>query len=140
LTKWTFRTSFDLRVLFNRHLRVRSSTEEVLRGHELEATVEIHNARRLDRVEVGLVCTELYLAVSSGPNSAAFETREHTEYESWMAMDAGLDERKVRLRVPAGAPFSYEGENLSFRWQVVAHGERRRRLDVRATCDVRVLP
>ena len=119
---------------------MRSSAEEVLRGHELDATVEIHNARRLDRVNVGLVCTELYLAVASGPNRSGPETQEHTEFETWIAVDPGLGERTVRLGVPADAPFSYDGENLSFRWQVVAHGERRRRLDVRAACDVRVLP
>jgi hypothetical protein len=42
--------------------------------------------------------------------------------------------------VPAEAPFSYDGELLCFRWELVARGRRKHRLDAQARQEVSVLP
>jgi len=48
--------------------------------------------------------------------------------------------QSVRLPIPPEAPFSYDGDCLSFRWKVVARGRRKRRLDAQVKRDITVLP
>ena len=107
------------------------------------------DARRLSAVEVGLICTEYYdVEVQSSSTdahghtttSSSHETHEAVAHEAWTPAEPMAGVQSVRLAVPPGSPFSYEGDCLSFRWKVIARGHKARRLDARAEADLRVLP
>jgi hypothetical protein len=94
-------------------------------------------------VEVGLVCTEYYRAVSSGsePGDSTQVTYDAIAYQTWVPVDAALGVHSVRFAIPQDAPFSYHGEvALSFKWEVIARGHRGRGFDARATRELSVLP
>jgi len=61
-------------------------------------------------------------------------------HEAWLPIESAPGVQSVRLTIPPEAPFSYEGDCLSFRWEVVARGRRRRRLDAQAKHEISVLP
>ena len=122
---------------------------EVRRGEEVDVAVTVVDTRRLSAVEVGLICTECYdVEVQSTSTdadghtttSSSREKRDAIAHEAWAHAELMVGVQSVRLAVPPGAPFSYEGDCLSFRWQVVARGRKERRLDARAEADLRVLP
>ena len=95
----------------------------------------------MGEVEVGLVCTEFFateLRGSDGRRSRG--TSSASAHEAWLAVEGTPGLHSVRLAVPAEAPFSYEGELLSFKWEVVARGRRKRRLDAQARHEISVLP
>jgi hypothetical protein len=120
-------------------LEVGAIQREVRRGEELDARVTI--ASSSGAVEVGLVCTELYAAaVSDGDGGRRRGTAAATAYEAWLPVETTLGLHGVRLTVPSHAPFSYEGELLCYRWEVVARGRRKRRLDAQARHAISVLP
>jgi hypothetical protein len=116
----------------------------VHRGDQVEAVVTVSRPRGLGRLEVGLVCTESYdYWSSSTPGSdsgSSRETAHEVAHEAWQAVEPGVGEHTVRFGVPVDAPFSYKGTCLSFKWELVAVGRRRRRLDAQAAADVTVLP
>ena len=121
-------------------LEVRVAPGEVARGEEVDATVSVDDPRRMERLEVGLVCTEEYSRRSEDERGYPRElTAYATAYEEWVPL-AGEGEQTVRLKVPADGPFSYQGGHLKYRWHAVARGVRRLRPDLRATCDLEVRP
>ena len=132
---------FDsIRTRLTRGLTVHSKPQQLERGGELEATVTIDDPRKHADVEVGVVCTEAYAVQSldnDGPDQAITWA---TAYEAWQRVEPTAGTHVVRLKVPTDGPFSYRGELLSFTWEVVARGVRKRRLDARATCRIEVLP
>jgi len=124
-------------------LEVDTSEEEVCRGEEVDALVTISSVRRLRELEVGLVCTEYYKAVStdSEPGDSSYVEHDAIAHQTWVPVDAALGVQSVRFRIPQEAPFSYRGEvALSFKWEVIARAHRRRGLDARATHEITVLP
>ena len=122
-------------------LEVGAIQRALRRGGELDARVTIASSGGLGAVEVGLVCTELYAAaVSDGDGGRRRGTAAATAYEAWLPVESTLGLHGVRLTVPSHAPFSYEGELLCFRWEVVARGRRKRRLDAQARHAISVLP
>ena len=125
-----------VRVGLTKGLEVAADEELVARGGELEATVAAKNPKGLGVLEVGLVCTETYEV--SGEDGSGLSWG--TAYESWTPLEPGTPRQTVRLRVPADGPYSYIGSVLSFRWEVVARGVRKRRVDARATFDLEVRP
>lgn len=110
------------------------------RGGELDAVVTLSDVAGLQDVQVGLFCTERYAVQMHTDNGSRQGTCWATAYERWVPMATTPGVQTVRLRVPPEAPFSYEGDILSFRWEIIARGRRRRRLDAQATCPLSVLP
>ncbi len=101
----------------------------------------MHSPGKLGRVEVGLVCTEAYaVRTTDADGDSSRGTSWATAYEAWTPVDMVAGTRTVRLSVPADGPFSYSGVTLSFKWEVVARGVRKRRIDARSTVDLEVRP
>lgn len=128
-----------LRIRATRGLELAASPEEVVRGGWLDAVVTVSDAAKLEDLEVGLFCTERYMTEFGGPESGPATTWA-TAHETWVPMATTPGVQTARLRVPPEAPFSYDGDIVSFRWEVVARGRRKRRLDARVTHPVSVLP
>jgi hypothetical protein len=131
-----------LRRRLARGFQIGASDQDVRRGEEVEALVTISNARGLGDVEVGLVCSEYYACYSEGvgddPGGRA--TTYAIAHEAWLPVESAPGVQSVRLTIPPEAPFSYEGDCLSFKWEVVARGRRSRRLDAQARREISVLP
>jgi hypothetical protein len=126
-------------------LQIGPPTDQVRRGEEIDVEVTVVDPRRLTNVEVGLVCTEYYdvevtSTDSEGHTSSSRQTRDAIAHEAWIPVENAPGSQTVRLLIPPGAPFSYEGDCLSFRWELVARGHKRWRLDARAEHDLRVAP
>jgi len=122
-------------------LAVDASDRPVRRGDELEARVTISRDGGLGHVEVGLLCTEFFAsAVSDSRGARRRGTASATAHEAWLPVDGTPGVHSVRLAVPAEAPFSYDAELLSFRWDVVARRRRKHRLDAQARHEISVLP
>ena len=122
-----------------RHFEVVAEPLELHRGEEVDAELTVHDLDELDgRLEVGLVCVERYdhPPAAGGDGSTAPEraTAEHVAYERWLPAWRTDEPQSFAFRVPTDAPYSYEGECLSFAWRVAAReperdregGERRR--------------
>jgi hypothetical protein len=112
----------------------------VFRGEEAEGLVTIASSKWFEAVVVGRVCTEYYdVEVGSGEHSRTV-TREAIAYEVWLPIETAPGEQSVRLAVPPDAPFSYEGDTLSFGWEVVARARRRHGLDALAAQKIKISP
>jgi hypothetical protein len=125
-------------------LEIAASGQEARRGEEVEALVTISGRRRLGDVEVGLLCTEYYDKESSYTDDNGTHTSRTTSeaiaHETWLPVESAPGVQSVRFMIPPEAPFSYKGDCLSFKWEVVARGRRRHRLDAQARHDISVLP
>lgn len=129
-----------------RGLQVGASDQGVRRGEDLDARVTISSSGGLGGVEVGLICTEFYECdvyerdVSHSDAVRSRGTSSATAHEAWLPVESTPGVHSVRLTVPAEAPFSYEGELLCFRWEVVVRERRKGRLDAQARHQISVLP
>jgi hypothetical protein len=109
-----------------RSFEVAGEPLEVRRGGEVEAGLTVYDPEEIgERLEVGLVCVERYdRAVSSrtegGETVADRAIAEDVAYERWVPARRTEEEQIFRFRIPADAPYSYEGEFLSFAWRVSA--------------------
>jgi hypothetical protein len=119
---------------------------DVRRGEELEAELTIFDPEDAgERIEVGLVCVERYDRPESRrtEDGTAVEVRgigEQVAYEAWVPAWRTEEPQTVAFHVPPDAPYSYEGECLSFAWRVSAR-ERGRSDECRSLDDpVWVLP
>ena len=124
-------------------LEVSVPNQGVCRGLEVEACVTVSNPEGLDNVEVGLVCTESYDYHDSGSGAddpGGRSTAYAVAYEAWRPVVNGPGMQVVRLAIPPRAPFSFDGDCLSFVWEVKVRGRRRRRLDAQAGHEILVLP
>jgi membrane protein implicated in regulation of membrane protease activity len=105
----------------------------------LEVAVERDAVRRGERVaavatgdgtiEVGLVCTEHYDVWREGAadDSRSRGTRSAVVCSTWSPAPYASLGQRVELAVPADAPYSYEGDCVSFAWSLNVRrlGERR---------------
>ena len=108
------------------HLNLSVSDDEPRRGDELVATVRVSDpAKAAERIEVGLVCRELYdyrtrSSSSSSVGSSSHSRRvtgEKTCFEQWQPIERTTGDH-LTFRIPPEQPFSYEGDCLSFSWKV----------------------
>jgi hypothetical protein len=134
-----------LRRRLTRGLDVATGDEPARRGGEVEALVTISNARKLGDLEVGVVCTEYYdeqetTRDSDGSTSLSRSTSDEVAHESWSQVESISGTQSLRFMIPSDAPFSYRGECLSFKWEVVARGHKSRGLDAQARSEFSVLP
>jgi hypothetical protein len=122
----------------------------VRRGEEVEARVSIFASRAIGDLKVGVRCTELYdedVTDDTGSSSTMpmrsstrRKTFEAVAYETWVPVEAVSGEQSARVAIPEDAPFSYAGDCLSFKWEVVAREVRRHAVDAEATHELQVMP
>ena len=127
-----------LRRKLTKGLEVRVEQPEARRGDDVQAVVVVTEPEGLGELEVGIVCREFYdETVSSGEGSSR-TTSNAVEYEAWQPMQCVRGEHAVTLTIPTEAPYSYAGDCLSFRWDVVARGRKRLALDAQASQEIAV--
>ncbi len=105
------------------HLRLMVSPVDVRRGDRLTATLTLTDLAKVeqDEVQVGLVCTEWYEVDDTVVGSGTVRvTTDDVAYEEWVPAERRSDPQPFTFSVPADAPFSYEGNMLSFGWRVAA--------------------
>jgi hypothetical protein len=111
--------------------------DEARRGEQLSVTLTLATSpeRGEHGLEVGIVCTERWdYQVQARPRGAPVvlrQTAEATPHEEWRAVEARPGEHVVTFEIPRDAPYSYEGECVSFAWRVSARLVRRLRSDPR---------
>jgi hypothetical protein len=120
-----------------RELDVLPAAQEVRRGDTLEASVKAEAG--VEGLEAGLVCTETFpvFVVRGKLTRSGHEFEDEVAYEQWLPVETL--QQTVALSVPLEAPYSYDGENLKFKWRVAVR-QRRRGLDAVRTREIRVLP
>jgi len=130
-------------------LEIEATGEPIRRGDDVEALVTISDPAKVGSVEVGVVCTEYYdedveqtSTDSHGvpQTQSSRETLEATAHEEWRPLEPVAGVQSARFAIPADAPFTYEGDCLTFQWEVVARGRRRDRLDALASTPISVTP
>jgi hypothetical protein len=142
---WSWRQIRDVlpRRLGSGRLEVSAPEQGVCRGREVEASITVSKPEGLDSVEVGLVCTESYDYRDSGygaDDAPSRGTSYAIAYEAWRPVVSAPGRQVVGLAIPPQAPFSFDGDCLSFKWEVMVRGRRRRRLDALAGHEILVLP
>jgi hypothetical protein len=133
-------------------LEIDAQETPVRRGEEVEARVSIFASRAIGDLKVGVRCTELYdeeVTDDTGSSSTIRmpmnsstrrKTFEAVAYETWVPVAAVSGEQSARVAIPEDAPFSYAGDCLSFKWEVVAREVRRHAVDAEATHGLQVMP
>lgn len=118
---------------------------EAQRGEAVEAAVRINDAAQATGdLEIGIVCTAYYdrWTQSGRPDDGAPRrvTAEGIVYEDWREVPASLGAQQVVFAIPADAPFSHEGECLSFAWRVTARRHESLARDPRRDVAIWVAP
>jgi hypothetical protein len=107
--------------------------QETRRGDELTATLDM--ARPRDGLEVGIVCVERYDYLASGSvKGARFairQSRDAIAFEDWQPVEPIASEHRYTFAIPHDAPYSWEGECVTFAWRVSARVARKLRSDPR---------
>lgn len=107
-----------------RYFRVSANPTDLRRGDKVNVQLEITDVDKLQgRVQVGLVCTELYDErkvnyTQNGQTTRRVVTRA-TAYEKWNTA-AGNRSESFTFEIPADGPFSHEGAVLTLEWRVTA--------------------
>jgi hypothetical protein len=107
------------------HFEVIGEPLELRRGEEVEVELTIHYPEDVgERLEVGLVCVERYdqpvSRIEASETVVEREVGEDIAYETWVPAWRTEEQQTFRFRVPPEAPYSHEGECLSFAWRVSA--------------------
>jgi len=122
-------------------LDVEASDQAVSRGDDIEAQVTISNAEKAGSVEVGVVCTEYYdedVTEETMDDHGIMQQETHrktlhaTAHEDWRPIESTVGVQTVPFTIPAEAPFSYEGDCVSLKWELVARGRRQNQPDAEA--------
>ena len=106
--------------------RVEVAAHEVARGGRVDARLVVEpGAEAPGRLEVGLVCTVWYdeWRRHHDPGGTSDRMRvvaDAVAFEAWQPLSALPGSQAVRFDVPPDAPFSHEGEVVSFSWRVAA--------------------
>ncbi len=110
-----------------RGVTVDAEPERTRRGTSVQASARAD--REVGDLELGIVCTVFYdKTVSSGSRGRSRRaTRSSTVFERWVPAAVGAFGSAVRVDVPGDAPYSYEGDCISFAWSLRARRAGRRR-------------
>lgn len=107
--------------------------DELRRGEELSVTFTGRGSED-DQLEVGLVCVERFdqqvRVYNRGASTVVRQTAEATVHQEWRPVEP-VGERTFSFQIPSEAPYSYEGECVSYVWQVSARAVKRLRKDPR---------
>jgi len=82
-------------------------------------------------LQVGIVCEERYDVEARVGRSVRRQTGHATVYEHWQPLATGAREQNFVFCVPVDAPYSYEGDCLSYAWRLSARAPGRLRKDAR---------
>jgi hypothetical protein len=128
------------------HLQLTTDADETRRGRTVTVTLRntTPGASGGGRLELGLVCTESYdyEHVTHGKDGrrSSRQTRQVAAHEEWRPVDPAAPEHEVAFALPAQAPFSFEGDCVSYAWKVSAREVRPKRIDARLDHPIWVLP
>jgi hypothetical protein len=116
---------------------------EMRRGEEISITFR-GKRENDDRLEVGLVCVErhdMQVRVSvKGVSTVSRQTVEAAVHEQWQPVPPAVREQTFTFEIPDSAPYSYEGECVSYSWRASARAVRRLRRDPRLDLPIWVQP
>ena len=108
-----------------RHLQVSVSPGQVGRGQPVSVRLDVVVALPAEAtVEVGLVCSEIYdyievIRTQQG-RSRSRSTKVVDAYAEWMPAQPTGGSQQFGFTVPYDAPYSYEGDCVSYAWRVTA--------------------
>ncbi|MCU0309170.1 MAG: hypothetical protein MUE51_15670 [Thermoleophilia bacterium] len=123
--------------------RVVATPQALRRGDDVQASLEVTATVR-GPLRVGLVLLERYDVMESRTDGEhTYEervTREARAHEDWRDADGAPGEQRFRFSVPAGAPYSHEGDAVSWIWVVEAREQAGRRRDAVAQATLQVAP
>jgi hypothetical protein len=131
-----------------RHPRLRGTTLRVepanpRRGEKVSITFAGERSDD-DRLEIGLVCQERYdqevRVYVRGARVVRRQMAEAAADEQWRAVSPAVREQTFTFVVPQDAPYSYEGECVSYAWFASARSVRPRRKDPRLEEPIWVRP
>ena len=120
--------------------------DDARRGEKLLVTLTLASSgsAEADPLEVGLVCVEIYdyqvIAQTRAGPVYVRQTREDNAYEDWRQVVRTAGDQAVEFELPRDAPYSYEGDCVSYAWRVSARVARKLRSDPRMDHAVWVLP
>ncbi|MDX6436658.1 MAG: hypothetical protein QOK34_1492 [Gaiellaceae bacterium] len=119
--------------------------EEARRGGKLSVTLTLARSSPDDEpLELGIVCVEIYdyqvtAQTRAGP-VVVRQTGEANAYEHWQHVERSAGSHSAELELPGDAPYSYEGDCVSYAWRVSARVARRLRSDPRIDHPIWVSP
>jgi len=121
--------------------------DDARRGERLSVTLTLASSSGSaddGPLEVGLVCVEIYdyqvvAQTRAGPVYVR-QTREANAHEEWRKVERTAGDQSVEFELPRDAPYSYEGDCVSYAWRVSARIARTLRSDPRIDHAVWVLP
>jgi hypothetical protein len=124
------------------HFEVSTADGEYRRGEEVRARLRITDpAKAAEKVELGLVCMEIYdHEVSTGKGGTQRQTSEAVGWQAWRPVDPSSPIQEMTFTIPESAPFSYEGDAVSYAWRVSAREDRRARRDPHTDLPIWVAP
>jgi hypothetical protein len=102
-----------------RGVALEPTAETLRRGDELSLVVTTRGDG-VAPLEVGLVCIERADTELRTNVTVTRETAEATLVEEWQELPAGAREHTVTFRIPSEAPYSYEGDCVSYAWKLSA--------------------
>jgi hypothetical protein len=108
--------------------------DEGRRGEKILATLD--HSQNAEGLEVGLVCVERYdlQATARPPKGGTVvvrQTNQSTAYEQWHPVEPAAGEQSFAFEIPCDAPYSYEGECISYAWRLSVRRTRKLRPDPR---------
>jgi hypothetical protein len=120
--------------------------DDARRGAKLSVTLTLEHSGGEDDepLEVGLVCVEIYDYQATAQTRAGpiviRRTGEADAHEQWQRLERTAGDQTVELELPRDAPYSYEGDCVSYAWRVSARVACRLRSDPRIDHPVWVRP
>ena len=116
--------------------------DEARRGEKISATLD--HTQKAEGLEVGLVCVERYDLRATAQTKAGMivvrETNQSTAYEQWQAVEAPAGEQVLAFEIPRDAPYSYEGDCISYAWRISVRRPEKLRPDPRIDHPIWVSP
>jgi len=106
-------------------------SDQMVRGARVPAS--LNRSAWTRALEVGLICTAHFdyrsgVSASAGDPGSGPRSRmvgERTVWEAWQPVESDGSPVPIELSIPPEAPYSYEGDVLSFSWLLVARSVAR---------------
>jgi hypothetical protein len=97
------------------------------RGEEVTVTVRIGKPKaHRPKLEMGVACQAFYVVETKDPGESYRRSTNYIDmFDEWPPVDPSLPEQSFTVRVPADAPFSYDGKAFGFLWMAIAREKRR---------------
>jgi hypothetical protein len=108
-----------------RHLQLTAAPGDLRRGQPVSVRLDVGASLPAEAmIEVGLVCSEMYDYVevirTQQGRSRSRSTKAVDAHAEWVRAQPSSGPQQFTFTVPAAAPYSYEGDCLSYAWRVSA--------------------